>query len=193
MEEKASAIKDALAIALIILLLLSGGLVLLGLLQGHFSSPERLRDYISSFGLFAPLVLTLIQAIQVVLPVLPGFLGCVVGAGLFGAAGGFWCNYIGISTGSIAAYLLARYFGVELVRQFVPMDKYQSYTAWANKGKYFTIILFLAILLPLAPDDFLCYLSGLSKISARRFIWIILVAKPWCILFYCLCTAALLP
>lgn len=170
----------------IFLLILSVLFLLKGYLDGHFQSIDSLRAYIGSFGLFAPLVLVLIQAIQVVLPILPGFLGCVVGAGMFGAMGGFWCNYIGISAGSIIAFLLARCFGVELVRYMIPLEKYDSFVAWMNRRRSYTVILFLAILLPLAPDDFLCYFSGLTGMSTRRFTWIILLGKPWCILGYSL-------
>ena len=153
-----------------------------GYLDGHFRSMESFRAYVESFGLFAPVVLVVIQAIQVILPVLPGFLGCIVGAGIFGAMGGFWCNYIGISAGSIIAFLLARYFGTSLVQCMVPMEKYSSFVDWINRRRSYTFILFLAILLPLAPDDFLCYFSGLTGMSAKKFTWIILLAKPWCIL-----------
>ena len=65
--------------------------------DGKFNSVETLQTYILGFGLLAPLILTVIQAMQVVVPVLPGFLGCAVGAVLFGCSGGFWCNYIGIN------------------------------------------------------------------------------------------------
>ena len=157
-----------------------------GYLGGHFSSAEQLQAYMKRFGVFAPVILTVIQAIQVIIPVLPGWLGCVVGAGMFGAAGGFWCNYIGISAGAIISFLLAKRYGVELVRKMVPMEKYQKLVDWVNTKKSYTLILFLAILLPLAPDDFLCWFSGLTGMTSRRFIWIIIAAKPWCILFYSL-------
>ncbi len=174
----------ALGAVLLALMALSAVFVLRGWASGSFSSTQAMRGYIASFGALAPLVLTLIQALQVVLPVLPGWLGCIVGAALFGSAGGFWCNYIGISAGSIAAYFLARRYGVSLVRQLVPMDRYEKCAAWARTQKSYTLVLFLAILLPLAPDDFLCYYSGLAEMDAKKFVTIILVAKPWCILFY---------
>ena len=185
MAPKAARLKHILTGVLVFLLLLTGLFLLKGYLDGSFRSIESLRAYVGSFGVFAPLVLVAIQAIQVVLPVLPGFLGCIVGAGMFGAMGGFWCNYIGISAGSIIAFLLARRFGVGLVKYMVPMEKYDRFTAWINRKNCYTVILFLAILLPLAPDDFLCYFSGLTRMSARKFTWIILSAKPWCILGYC--------
>ncbi|MDO4517432.1 MAG: VTT domain-containing protein [Bacillota bacterium] len=184
MEEKAEHLKRGLTWALIVLLVISGVLWLRGYWNGQFDSVDSFQTYIKGFGLFAPLVLTVIQAIQVILPVLPGFLGCIVGAGMFGAAGGFWCNYIGISVGSIIAFWLARQFGVQLVQRMVPMEKYRKWTDWVNTKKSYTVVLALAILLPLAPDDFLCYFSGLTGMPARRFTWIILMAKPWCILAY---------
>lgn len=187
MRENAERLKNALMMLLIFLLLIAGIFIVRGYLAGHFDSVETFQAYVSTFGVLAPLILTVIQTIQVILPVLPGFLGCIVGAGMFGAAGGFWCNYIGISAGSIIAFLLARRFGMELVQRMVPVEKYQFWTEWVNARKSYTAVLFLAILLPLAPDDFLCYFSGLAGMSVKRFIWIIVLAKPWCILAYSIC------
>lgn len=185
-------LKTALSAALAGLVLVSVLFLLRGWLGGHFENAETLRCYIASFGPLAPLVLAVIQALQVVVPVLPGFLGCMVGAGMFGAAGGFWCNYIGITAGSILAFLLARRYGMALVKQMVPVDRYASWTAWVNGHRSYTVILLLAFLLPLAPDDFLCYFSGLTGMSARRFTWITVLGKPWCILAYSLVFSCLL-
>lgn len=184
MENKESTLKNVLAGFFVLLILLTGIFLLKGWLEGHFTSAESLRAYIGQFGVFAPAVLILIQALQVVLPVLPGFLGCIVGAGLFGILGGFLCNYIGISLGSLAAFILARQLGMPFVRQVIPEEKYDRYVGWITRKKYYTLVLFLAILLPLAPDDFLCYFSGLTKMSFKKFAWIIISAKPWCILLY---------
>ena len=186
MEETAKRLKKYLGTALIFLLLLLILFCVHGYLGGHFSSAQQLQAYMKRFGAFAPVILTVIQAIQVIIPVLPGWLGCIVGAGMFGAAGGFWCNYIGISAGSIISFLLAKRYGVELVKKMVPMEKYQRLVDWVNTRKSYTLILFLAILLPLAPNDFLCWFSGLTGMASRRFVGIIITAKPWCILFYSL-------
>lgn len=186
MEQKAKHLKNYLGAALAFLLLLLILFFLQGYLGGYFSSAEQLQVYMKRFGVFAPVILTIIQAIQVIIPVLPGWLGCIVGAGMFGSAGGFWCNYVGISAGSIISFLLAKHYGVELVQKMVPMEKYQRLVDWVNTKKSYTLILFLAILLPLAPDDFLCWFSGLTGMDTRKFTWIIISAKPWCILVYSL-------
>lgn len=184
MKSRESTIKLAVILSLFALLGVSAFVLIKGWIGGYFQSVESLRSYIDSFGIWGPVILTLIQALQVVLPVLPGFLGCIVGAGLFGPAAGFFINYIGISGGSIAAYWLARYFGIQLVNKMVSMKKYEKYIERINRSKSYTVVLFLAILLPLAPDDFLCYFSGLIDMTPKKFTIIILLGKPWCILFY---------
>ena len=184
MKSKETLIKYVFVVSFVLLMAISAVFVVLGWVGGHFDSADTFRQYVESFGIWGPLVLTLIQMLQVILPVLPGFLGCVVGAMLYGPIVGFLVNYIGISAGSIVAYFLARKYGVQLVNKMLAMEKYEKHIVRINNSKSYTTMLFLAILLPLAPDDFFCYFSGLIDMRPRRFITIILVAKPWCILFY---------
>lgn len=160
-------------------------------LDGRFDSVETFRKYVAGFGLAAPLFLVAVQAAQVILPVLPGLFGCVVGAMMFGCAGGFWCNYIGISAGSIIAFLLARKYGSGLVSRMFPGEKYEKWATWAAGSRFYTVVLFLGMVLPLFPDDYFCYFTGLTKMSTRKFVAIILLGKPWCILAYCIMTAAM--
>ncbi|MCI8696661.1 TVP38/TMEM64 family protein [uncultured Acetatifactor sp.] len=160
-------------------------------LDGRFDSVETFQKYVAGFGLAAPLFLVAVQAAQVILPVLPGLFGCVVGTMMFGAAGGFWCNYIGISAGSIIAFWLARKYGSVLVSRMFPGEKYEKWATWAAGSRFYTVVLFLGMVLPLFPDDYFCYFTGLTKMSARKFVAIILLGKPWCILAYCIMTAAM--
>lgn len=149
-----------------------------------FDSVESLQNYMKSFGIAAPLILTGFQAFQVVVPVLPGYLGCAAGAIAFGSMTGFWCNYIGISLGSIIAYFLAKKYGIDLVLAMFPRKQYDIWSSRIEKSRSYAWFLFAATLLPLFPDDFLCYFSGLMKMDSRKFIWIIILGKPWCILVY---------
>ena len=183
---KEDLIKNFFLIFGILLLCISALFVAKGRMDGHFSSIDSMREYVNSYGMFRPVLLTLIQVVQVVLPVVPGMTGCIVGAVLFGSTGGFLINYIGISAGSIIAFFLAKRYGTNLVAKLIPMEKYESTIEKINKSKNYLILLFLSILLPLAPDDFLCYFSGLIKMSTKKFLLIILLSKPWCILFYSL-------
>ena len=42
----------------------------------------------------------------------------------------------------------------------------------------------LAIFLPCAPDDLLCMLAGLTHMSLKKFVWIILLGKPLSLIAY---------
>ncbi len=151
---------------------------------GEFDSIGGFQKFIEKYGAFGPLFLTMFQAVQVVIPVLPGFFGCAAGSVMFGPAVSFWCNYIGIGAGSIIAFLLARKYGMPLLNALFPSGRYSRWSAWASKSRSYTAFLFLAMLLPLFPDDYLCYLTGTSKMKTERFVWIIILGKPWCILAY---------
>ena len=158
-------------------------------MDGNFDSVDTFQKYVTGFGLIAPLFLVAFQALQVILPILPGLRGCVAGTLMFGCMGGFWCNYIGISAGSIIAFLLARKYGQGLVSRMFPEEKYEKWAIWAAKSKFYTVILFLGMVLPLFPDDYFCYFTGITKMSTRKFVAIILLGKPWCILAYCIMTS----
>lgn len=114
MRSKGIQIQKGLRMTMLLLLSACILFLLKGWTNGNLRSMDSLRQYIGSYGLLGPVILTMIQTLQVVLPVLPGFLGCIVGAAMFGAAGGFWINYIGISAGSLAAFWLARQYGKPL-------------------------------------------------------------------------------
>lgn len=159
-------------------------------LDGEFASVETFQKYMAGLGFIAPLFLMAFQAAQVVLPVLPGLVGCVAGALMFGAMGGFWCNYIGISAGSILAFWLARKYGKGLVGKMFPGEKYEKWALWAANSRFYTVILFLGMVLPLFPDDYFCYFTGITNMSARKFAAIIVLGKPWCILAYCILASA---
>lgn len=183
--------KKILTVTVTVFFVLFISFILKAYFDGRFQSVETFSEYIKGFGLLAPLILVVVQALQVIFPVLPGFAGCAAGAVLFGSAGGFWCNYIGISAGSIAAFFLARKYGVKLVEKLFSKEKYEKYSQWAQKSKSYIVFLFLGMALPLFPDDFFCYFSGLTKMQAKKFAAIIIVGKPWCILAYSLAFAAI--
>lgn len=171
--------------ALILLSLIIVMMALVKHLMGqHLSSVDDLRNYMREIGILAPVFLTIFQAFQVVVPVVPGYLGCAAGAIAFGTPVGFVCNYIGISGGSVIAYFLARKYGLPIVLMMFSKEQYDKWERRISEKKSYDAFLFIATLLPMFPDDFLCYFSGLIKMDPKRFIKIIILGKPWCILAY---------
>lgn len=152
--------------------------------SGILKNPDQLADILKRSGIMAPLLFIVIQAVQVVVPILPGSIGCAFGVMFFGALWGFVYNYVGICTGSVWAFLVAKRYGTLFVRNVTGDKFYYKYEHFLDKRKTFEKIFAVLIFLPVAPDDFLCYLAGISTMSLKRFTAIILLGKPFAIFLY---------
>ena len=145
-----------------------------------------MQAYITGFGIAGALIFILFQAVQVVLPILPGGLGCLAGVLLFGPWTGLLYNYIGICIGSIAAFFIARNFGKPILYSLFNEKTITKYEKWIGSDSKFTKWFAIAIFLPVAPDDFLCYLAGTTRMDWKKFTTIILLGKPFAIALYSL-------
>ena len=151
---------------------------------GLFTDTEKLQALLEKSGMLAPLLFVIVQAVQVVIPIMPGAIGCVFGVVFFGAFWGFVFNYIGICIGSVCAFLLARKYGMMFVQNMTGSKFYNKYQHFLEKENQFEKMFALLIFLPVAPDDFLCYLAGVSRMRLTRFTTIILLGKPAAIFLY---------
>lgn len=150
----------------------------------YFAVGGGFHDFLSSLGFWGPVCFILVQIIQVVYPVIPGGLTCIIGHVLFGPLYGFIYNFSGIFVGSVLSFLLARRFGETFVKSFVSQATYEKYIGHINRGKFFERFLAAAFVLPGFPDDFLCMVAGLSKMSLKKFSLITLISKPATLYLY---------
>ena len=72
------------------------------------------------------------------------------------------------------------------MKAFVSQETYDKYIGYLDKnnGKSYAMILGAAFALPGFPDDFLCMVSGLSKMSFKKFVTIFLLTKPVTLYLY---------
>lgn len=166
-----------------ILLIVGVILAFIGYHMGYFDSLDTFRRLILEKGAWGPLVFMVLQVVQIVVPVIPGGLTCVAGVVIFGAFWGFIYNYISICLGSILVFFISRTFGRSIVLRIFGEELYDKYKGKLNEDKYDKFFA-LAIFLPVAPDDFLCYLTGLTEMSVKKFVAIILICKPLSIFAY---------
>lgn len=148
-----------------------------------FASDDTLMKYINSFGIYSSIAFIILQILQVIFPVIPGGASCLVGVILFGPLEGFIYNYIGLCIGSVIAFYLSKRYGLNLIRKLFSEKLLNKYLGYLNHPNYYKIF-FMGILLPGAPDDFLCYLSGLTDISYKKFMIAIVVGKPLTLIGY---------
>lgn len=166
-------------------------LLFLAYFQQHpnfFAVGGTFQAYLVKLGILAPCLFILIQIVQVVYPVIPGGLTCVLGHVIFGPFLGFIYNTVGIFIGSLVSFMLARKYGAQFAKIFVSDDTYNKYIPCLDKGKYFERFLAAAFILPGFPDDFLCMVAGLGKMSLRKFTAIFLLAKPVTLYIYTVLT-----
>lgn len=166
-------------------------LLFLAYFQQHpnfFAVGGTFQAYLVKLGILAPCLFILIQIVQVVYPVIPGGLTCILGHVVFGPFLGFIYNTVGIFIGSLISFMLARKYGAQFAKIFVSDDTYNKYIPCLDKGKYFERFLAAAFILPGFPDDFLCMVAGLGKMSLRKFTAIFLLAKPVTLYIYTVLT-----
>lgn len=161
-------------------------LALWGWQTGVLTSQERLAALVAGYGAAGALLFVVFQAVQVVVPILPGGLGCLAGVLLFGPVWGFVYNYVGICIGSLMAFAVARNCGKPLLPLLFSQRTIDKYSRWAEEKDRFSRLFALAIFLPVAPDDFLCYLAGTTDMTWRRYTAIVLLGKPFAIALYSL-------
>ncbi len=157
-----------------------------GVQSGMFTSRQAMEEVIARLGVTGPVIFILIQAVQVVLPILPGGISCLAGVILFGTVNGFIYNYAGICIGSLLAFALAKNCGRPLLPRLFGEEFLQKYDGWTENKNRFERLFALAIFFPVAPDDFLCYLAGTTTMSWKKFMTVILLGKPFSILLYSL-------
>lgn len=159
-------------------------LVAYGYQSGLFRSAQLMDDFLTDIGLWGPFLFILILIVQVVIPIIPGGIMLAVGVIVFGPVHGFIYNYIGIVIGSTINFLLARRYGKNFILSIVSQKNYEKYIGWLDEGTRFDRFFILAILFPFAPDDFLCLLAGLTKMTFKKFVTIILLCKPGAVFLF---------
>lgn len=68
-----------------------------------------------------------------VLPISPGGISCAFGVLILGSIQGFIYNYVGICIGSIAAFLIARQYGLNYVTKMSNKKNSNKYIEWLKK------------------------------------------------------------
>ena len=140
-----------------------------------FAHKERLHNYIASFGVFAPLIFIGIQILQVLFAPVPGEFTGFIGGYLFGIIPGLIYSTIGLSIGSLLAFLVSRRLGSPFVRRFVGKEIMAKFDyLMEHQGAFFSFLFFL---LPGTPKDYFCYLLGLSPMHIVTFLLISTVGR----------------
>ena len=132
-----------------------------------FSDRDAVEASMHQLGIWGPVVLFILFVLQVFLAFIPGQALMVACGFLYGFWGGFLVSWLSLVIGGELAFALARLYGRAFATKWISQDVLARWDK-AAKGQgiaFFAVTLFM----PLLPNDAMCYVAGLGKISRIRF------------------------
>lgn len=130
---------------------------------------SAIRDYILSFGIWAPIISYLLMLFQSLIAPLPSFVITFVNAGLFGWWKGALLSWVGTVSGAAMCFWIAKFFGREVVARLTTKTALRSVDKFFDRyGKYAVLI---ARLLPFVSFDVVSYAAGLTSMRFWPFFW----------------------
>lgn len=142
---------------------------------------EQLRAYIQSFAPWSAVVFFFLQLTSVIVAPIPSNLMATVGGMCFGFLMGGAITMTAVILGSSITFSLARVLGQQWAERVIGQKLSPKYRELIERKR--DSFLVLAFLFPFFPDDLLCILAGLTEIPFKRFLLIIVLTRPWGLLF----------
>lgn len=143
-----------------------------------FPDDVAVRRGLAALGPLAPLAYVLGEIGQIILIPIPGQPFEIAGGWLFGLWTGALLGTAGALAGSMAAFGLGRRYGRAWVERHVGADVRERFARRFGRGARADWVVFSLMLVPSFPRDPLCYLAGISGLSARRFALIAVIGRP---------------
>lgn len=153
--------------------------------SGIFSSVADLQHFIKNFGNFAIVAFIVVQAIQPIVPFLPGGFATIVGMLMFGNIPGVLYSYIGLVIGEVGLFLLVRRFGSRFARLVLSEKNFEKFeTTLQDHTQDIKKLLIVCFIFPFLPDDLTCLVAGMTDLSFREYLKIVLIFKIWSVASY---------
>lgn len=140
------------------------------------------KIWVESYGIWGGLILMLIQIAQVIVSIIPGGPIQILFGVIYGTWLGFFLSLSGMFIGSMIVFLLVRTFKYKFISLFMDERKLEEYKFLKDSPKL-EAILSVLFLIPGAPKDTLVYYAGLTSISIRKFIFIVVFMRIPSMLF----------
>lgn len=128
---------------------------------------EGLKQYILSFGIWAPIVSFLLMILQSVAAPLPAFVITFANAALFGWVKGAILSWSSAMAGAAICFYIAKFLGRDTVERITSKFALKSVDEFFEKYGNHTIL--IARLLPFMSFDLVSYVAGLTSMSFISF------------------------
>lgn len=139
-------------------------------LVGLFQSLDidKIKEYILSFGVLAPLISFLLMVFQAILAPLPAFLITFANATLFGWVYGAALSWASAMVGALLCFYIAQFLGRDVVEKLTSKMALESVDAFFERHGVYAIL--IARLLPFISFDVVSYAAGLTSMKLRSFL-----------------------
>jgi uncharacterized membrane protein YdjX (TVP38/TMEM64 family) len=131
------------------------------------SDRDAIVAYLEQYHVWGPVVLFLILGAQVFLAFIPGHAFMVAGGYIYGFGIGVLITQASTVLASQLAYMLARKVGPPFVERMAPANVIDRWNQLAEKQG--ALFFFFSFILPIFPNDLMCFIAGLSSIKLRDF------------------------
>ncbi|NLD26751.1 MAG: TVP38/TMEM64 family protein [Acholeplasmataceae bacterium] len=161
-----------LLIVIIVLLVIIG--IILGIYYGfnlddEFKSAESTKDFLLRYGNYSMVIYVFLHFLQTTIIPISNFPTIIAGMALFdNPLLVFALTTIGVYLGSITSFAFGKLFGKKAVDWVLGQETVDYYLDMA-KGREKAAI-FTMLLLPSFPDDILCIIAGITKMTWRFFL-----------------------
>lgn len=139
-----------------------------GITYLRYRNFEGLRQFILSYGFWAPVASIALMAIQSLVPFVPGLFITITNAWIFGWQAGAFYSWVGGLLGAILDFGVARWYGRGVVERLVNDKCLNRIDEFLKKNGLLAV--FITRLTPVIPFKVVSYGAGLTSMSLWRFI-----------------------
>ncbi len=167
--------RSALILALLVVLVAGLGYLAYRGLATVFRDPEALYAQVNALGVWGPVVLAGLQALQVLFAPIPGQVVGMTAGYLYGVGWGTALSLTGLGLGSWLAIWLARRLGRPLVKRVASPEMIDRLDSLSQR--HGLLAFFLVFLLPFLPTDVGCFVAGLSPLPIASLVVLVLIGR----------------
>lgn len=128
---------------------------------------DAIKEYILSFGMWAPIISFLLMLLQSVAAPLPAFLITFANAALFGWVYGAILSWTSAMAGAALCFYIAKFLGRDVVEKLTSKYALENVDNFFERYGKHTIL--IARLLPFMSFDLVSYAAGLTSMSFMSF------------------------
>jgi uncharacterized membrane protein YdjX (TVP38/TMEM64 family) len=170
--------KTVLTVVAVTILIIGISAILLPTILALKEPENQLRfsEFVSELGVWGPLLLLIIQILQVFIAFIPGEPIEIIAGLMYGAWGGLVLCLAGILISTVTIYYTVRKIGRKKLSAIYKKEENLKYS-FLFKAENVTYLVFVLFLIPGTPKDILTYLCPFTKIKPSHYFIISTFAR----------------